>query len=462
LKFSLGQRLFVAVLLAFVAVGALGIELMRWSFLDNFADPVSAPRSQRLDALAQSLQARYAARHDWSFLPAEPEARRRWLRDELQRQPGADALRSPNLGERIGLVDADGALVTGVLPNPLLIAIASIDTAARPLAVDGRVVGELVLAKPQRPEDELAVAFLVAQQRRLGWVALAGVLASVTAAVLLAANFRRPVRQLVAGARLLEAGRFDTRLPAGRSDELGELALTFNHLAAKLEDTERARQQWMADTSHELRTPLAVLRGQLEALQDGVRAATPENVDVMLAQVLALGRLVDDLQELSRPALAPPPYELAALDAWALVTAAVGTFQERLHAAGLEATVGARPARATVHADADRLRQVLANLLENSVRYTERGGRIEIMGASDDNALCVTIADTAPGVPEPALARLGERFFRVDPSRSRRSGGSGLGLALSRQIVEAHGGRLAFAASPLGGLCAVVTLPLQP
>jgi len=138
-------------------------------------------------------------------------------------------------------------------------------------------VGYLVTAKTQSPADELTVAFLLQQQHNLMIVAGIGVLLSALAAAGLAAHFRRPIRRLVAGARRLETGHFETRLDISRSDELGVLADTFDHLAARLADTERSRRQWVADTSHELRTPLSVLRGQLEALQDGVRTATPEN-----------------------------------------------------------------------------------------------------------------------------------------------------------------------------------------
>jgi two-component system sensor histidine kinase BaeS len=199
-----------------------------------------------------------------------------------------------------------------------------------------------------------------------------------------------------------------------------------------------------------------VLRAQLEALQDGVRTATPELVATMHAQVIALARLVDDLQ-----ALTPAPLVRAPVDAWHLIQETVAAFAERLQSAGLVVSVGAAPSRATIAGDAGRLRQLVANLLENSARYTDAGGRIAIAATSQDGQLRILVDDTAPGVPQSALERLGERFFRVDASRSRRSGGSGLGLAVSREIAEAHGGRLSFEASPIGGLRAIVTLPLE-
>nr|WP_255746840.1 ATP-binding protein [Lysobacter sp. CFH 32150] len=288
-----------------------------------------------------------------------------------------------------------------------------------------------------------------------------GVLLSALAAAVLAAHFRRPIARLVAGARRLEAGRFDTRLGIHRSDELGELADTFDHLAARLANTERSRRQWVADTSHELRTPLSVLRGQLEALQDGVRTATPENVAMMLRQVLSLGRRVDELYELARADAGQMHYDQTPNAIWPLVVDTAASFAEKFRVAGLVASVGPPPLRSLVRCDAERIRQVVTNLLENCVRYTAAGGRIDLHGKVVGDTLHVTIDDSAPGVPESAMGRLGERFFRADSPRSDALGGAGLGLALCRQILDAHGGRLEFGASPLGGLRARIVLTLE-
>jgi two-component system sensor histidine kinase BaeS len=151
-------------------------------------------------------------------------------------------------------------------------------------------------------------------------------------------------------------------------------------------------------------------------------------------------------------------YEKRPSDVWAVLQDVVLAFAERFRAAGLTVSVGPAPSRAVVSCDVDRVRQVAVNVLENCVRYTKPGGRVELNGAAVDDALHLTFDDSAPGVPEPALARLGERFYRVGASRSRASGGAGLGLALCRHIVEAHGGQMEFSPSPLGGLRVTVTL----
>jgi two-component system sensor histidine kinase BaeS len=263
LKVSIGIRLFAMVSLSMLTVAAAGVGLVRWKF--SGAAPASASPAEQ--AVAQNLLRRLAAAYrvhgDWSFLPTAADARRAWLRQQLpgNGRPGmADGLPS-TLGYRLGLLDAQGRVLAGVQASPLLVAVASIDRVRRGVEVDGRTVGYLVLAKPGKPDDGLAVAFLIQQQANLAVLAVTGAVLSALAAMLLAVGFRRPIGVLAQAARRLGLGRFDTRVALSRSDELGELGQAFNRLAAQLDDAERSRRQWVADTSHELRTPLSVFAG---------------------------------------------------------------------------------------------------------------------------------------------------------------------------------------------------------
>jgi two-component system sensor histidine kinase BaeS len=466
--FSIGPRLFGAVLLSYGILAAVGLTLVRWHLGDGVPVAASPGETGAIDALSTGLQARYRSHGAWSFLPTDAAQRRNWLRAELARLP---ALRQggaaggqpvpPTLGHRLGLVDTRDRLLAGRVPSRVLIAAASIDTRSRTLTLDGAAIGRLVVSRSDNPDDELAVAFLLEQQPKLALLAGAGLALSVLLAAGLAAHFRRPIRQLVQGAQQLESGQFAKRLPMSRGDELGQLAEAFNHLAVRLAAAEQARTQWVADTSHELRTPLAVVRAQLEALQDGIRPATPEHLAVMLCQTLALTRLVDDLGALAQPEVGALSLDLQTVAVWPLVEEVAASFRDRAQAACLRIDVGPAPARSVVQGDALRLRQVLSNLLENSLRYTTAGGCIEIRAQARGDGLHLTLADTAPGVPAALLNSLGERFFRVEPSRSRASGGSGLGLALCQRMVVAHRGRIAFTASPLGGLQVTIVLPLE-
>jgi len=466
LKLSIGYRLFLAIWLTTIVAGVFGVELVRWKLLDNFAEHRLDTDTRFLDKLSAALETSYRQHGDWSFLPRDVSQRKAWLRDAYERSRGSVSVADAKSGAssvayRIGLTDTHGKYLAGAVASPAMIAFASIDRAARPLAADGQPIGTLVVAYPQNPDDALAVAFLIDQQAHLASALAAALLLSAAVAWLLAAYVRRPIMRLVTGARQLESGRFDTRIEVPHADELGELAQAFNRMAARLEEVEQMRRQWVADTSHELRTPLAVLRAQIESLQDGVRAATPANLALMERQIRALGQLVDDLHELARGDLGQSSYELMPRDAWQIATEVFADFSARFDASGLHASIGAAPLRRVVHCDASRIRQVFANLLENSARYTTAGGGVALAGDVVGNEIRITIDDSAPGVAEHSLERLGERFYRPDESRTRASGGSGLGLALCRQILAAHGGGLVFAPSPLGGLRANVTLPLD-
>jgi len=509
MTFSIGHRLFASVLLAILAVAASAVFLLRQNVLASFGDYAVGIELDRLDELSAALARQYRARGGWDFIPGD--GRQAWIARELERlqqvrdsglplqpvlpaavaAPAAPAAPAPaaapappappapppppplpaprvlagdvapdpavllddaplSLPRRITLLDAGGSYLAGRPPG-------AVPLVRRAIEAGGRTVGWLGVARGARPSDAMAYAFLAQLSSSLWLIAAMAVALSALAAVGLARHFRRPIRALEDGARQLADGRFDTRLPKSRSDELGELARHFNALAARLQGAEDARRQWVADTSHELRTPLAVLRAQLEALQDGVRSATPDTLEAMLRQVLALNKLIDDLYALARADVGALDCRPLPLDLWQLASAQARAFKARLLDAGLTLELGPAPDRATVLADPDRMRQVLDNLFENSLRYTAPGGRVHLHAHAGDGQLTLHLDDSAPGVPDAALAHLGERFYRVDQSRSRAHGGAGLGLALCRRLLEAQGATLAFAPSPLGGLRALIT-----
>ncbi|MDE1150369.1 MAG: ATP-binding protein [Azospirillaceae bacterium] len=464
MKFGIGPRLFLTVLLFLAVLGAAAVVTTRWSLLTGGAASSRVPEPGSRE-LIRALETSYIGHGSWAFLPNDPQERRGWLRARRIEtvgagDPGRFARTSGTFGDRIALVDADGHILSGVMPGRIIRAIGSIDTRSLPVIVDGRAVGHLVVAGADDADDTLAVAFLLQKSGRLGAIAGGALLLAIVLAVLLAAHFRRPIGKLVEGARMLESGRFDARMDDSRRDELGELARTFNHMAARLEQAELARRQWVADTSHELRTPLAVLRAQIESLEDGIRLSTPENLRMMLTHVESMTRRVDDLYALAQADRAQLRYEKHPADLWPVIRSVADSFRDRAAVAAQTITIDAPPPQSTVICDADRMRQVFVNLFENAVRYTDAGGHIQVSGWVEGGSLLVTIDDSAPGVPQSSLGRLGERFFRTEQARAGRHGGAGLGLALARQIVDAHAGGIGFAASPLGGLQARISLPL--
>lgn len=510
LRISIGHRLFASVLLAILAVAATALVLMRQNVMSSFSEYAVNIELDRLDELSNSLAARYKARGNWQFIPAESGERAHWIVRELARlqqqremgvavpappeppampappappspvrephahamapappapplpppiimpeppePPPAPSIQDLGLQDRVTLTDAAGRYLAGRRS-------AGEASARRAIVSGGKTVAYLVVAKASRPSDAMALTFVQRMKDSLPIIFGASLALSGLAAMLLAAHFRKPILRLADGARELADGHYDTRLPVARSDELGELAASFNQLAEKLGKAEASRRQWVADTSHELRTPLSVLRAQLEAVQDGVRPASAEGTAAMLRQVLSLNKLIDELYALARADVGELALQCQRLDLWQLAGEQAAAFADKFAAAGLQFSAGAAPAGAAVMADPERMRQVFSNLLENCIRYCRPGDRVTVNATADGNHVTLRIDDSGPGVPDAALAQLAERFYRVEGSRSREHGGAGLGLALSQRIVQAHGGSLAFARSPLGGLQVGLTLP---
>ena len=357
------------------------------------------------------------------------------------------------LFDRIGLYDQQGVHIAGIER-------AEHEVFEQPIVVGQRTVGTLILLLKAKPNDALSRAFFADQQRQLWIVGSAALLLSALAAALMARHFRRPIRELMQTAQALTARQFGQRTQINRTDELGQLGESINQLAQMLDAHEKAQQQWVSDTSHELRTPVAVLQAQVEAMQDGVRQATPEHLAAMQRQIGQLSHLIGDLQALSQADAGQLRCVLRPLDAQMWLAGELDSFSLRMTQAGLTLEVDLQAPDVQILADAQRLQQVLHNILENSARYTDQGGVVRISSrVSRDRWDCV-IEDSAPSVPADLLSRLGERFFRVDASRQRATGGSGLGLAVSRQLVIAQAGELQFAASALGGIAVSISLPI--
>ncbi len=326
---------------------------------------------------------------------------------------------------------------------------------------NGKVVGWVVGSPPERLTRSTDINF-DHQQKRTSWliVGLSTLLAALVT-WLMSRGLLAPVKRLVAGTHHLAAGNFATRVEVGSQDELGQLAQDFNRLASSLEKNESMRRAFMADISHELRTPLAILRGELEAMQDGVRKLTPEAIASLQSEVGVLSKLVDDLHQLSLSDEGALAYRKQATDLVQLLEVAAGSFNERYRSHGLTLTLQ-MPDEAPFFGDPDRLMQLFTNLLENSLRYTDAPGQVEVRLTYEAPWWQMSFADSAPGVDAQQQAKIFERFFRTEGSRNRASGGSGLGLAICKNIVDAHGGHIAAEHSDLGGLKIALQLRYVP
>lgn len=295
--------------------------------------------------------------------------------------------------------------------------------------------------------------FLLAVRDSLTWAALAATLAGVLASLLIARQVVAPVRAMRDASQRIARGHYNERvaLPDGKAegelDELGRLALSFNEMALRLEQTETMRRQLIGDVAHELRTPLTTIRGSAEGLIDGILPPEIETFQQIYRESERLGRLVEDLQELSR--VEAGAYELnknpvAVVD---LAQSVVERLGRQFNDKGVLLETHISADLPVVLADEYRIGQVLTNLVGNALQYTPSGGRVVISALEDAGDICIAVSDTGTGLASEHLEHVFDRFYRVDKSRSRAAGGSGIGLTIARYLVEAHGGRI-WAESP--------------
>jgi two-component system sensor histidine kinase BaeS len=366
------------------------------------------------------------------------------------RPPPADPF---GFGPRLSFQDADGHHIIGPPnPGPGLV---------RTVEVDGRVVGTLTLIPLRQIPSTNAIVFVRDQIRDILWLAAILILLSALLAIWLARRLLRPVAALRGVTEQIAQGKLDARAPVIGRDELANLAEHVNAMAQALETNEQQRRKMLADVSHELRTPLTVIRGEIEALQDGIRQADDKALESLHVEVLCLNKLVDDLHQLALADAGDLHYARDQVDLVHLVGDVAERFKPRAEKAGLN-LMTKLPAKALpVHADTGRLTQVVTNLLENSVRYTDSGGNIVVSLRQDGRHAELCIEDSAPGVPDGAHVRLFERLYRVDQARSRGRGGSGLGLSICKSLIEAHHGKIVAMPSSLGGLKLLIRLPLS-
>ena len=355
------------------------------------------------------------------------------------------------LSSRLSLYDANRQFVVG---EP-----SDIPVSYRPIMVNNKVVGYLGLKPVLDQDDALSINFFSNQKRYLLLVYGLTFLTSLIAALLLATYFKKPIQRLLNATRELTKGHYQHQVKINRNDELGDLSTEINQLAVILDQHERSRRQWVADTSHELKTPLAVLQAQIEAMQDGIRKPTPEHFEAMLRQVTSLKKLTQDLADLAQAEAQQLTCYLAEVNPWNVVLQEVENFKPKFAQANLSISVQGEGAN--LQLDIDRFKQIMVNLLGNSIRYTEAGGEVRVHTEQSATHWSVIVDDSPFGLTDEQLARLGERFYRVDDSRTRSTGGTGLGLALSGKIAQALGGKLSFEHSPLGGLRCKLTFPKQ-
>ncbi|MBU4055740.1 MAG: HAMP domain-containing protein [Proteobacteria bacterium] len=469
MTFKLSHKLFAAFFLI-LAIVAGTLVLSRVIFSLHFKNYIQQLDREKLESLAPVLGNAYKTHGNWNEIKSNP-----WAWQQIMNMPpNGGAFRFTPSSE--GGHPEDRLRPTDGRPHGRPHDVFLVDAMHRPvmgepgaedsktlvsIEVDGRIVGWLGMSRKDPFRSGRPEVFMEQQARQfyiLGSIVigLTGLIAFIFSRSLL-----KPIGQLTLGTRELANRNFSVRIPPATGDELGQLADHFNTMARTLENYEKTRRQWLTDISHELRTPLGILRGEIEALQDGIREPSSENLSSLHAEILRITKLVEDLHLISMAESDSLFFKKEPVcPAFVLEKTGV-LWEQRLGSAEIQTQWHLDSIKNTlIKGDADRLGQVFSNIFENTCKYVGSPGMLKITGLQNGNLIKLLFEDSGPGVPEEALSRLFDRLYRVENSRNRGSGGSGLGLSICRHILENHKGKIWAQSNDMGGLSIGIHLPL--
>jgi len=476
MRLKIKHKLFSAMILANILV-ILGIySLSIWSFNSSFRDYLDASRAKELSPLIEDLSQQYAENPSWNRYRDRDTRFWRELLDQydhnlnpprdnnqfdkrppppkhrpaFERRPPREGRRGP---AQIVLADSNHQLIVGRIVNE--------NVNWLEIKSNESVVGYLGYPRTTEITSQLDRIFIDKLKRNLGFSVGIIILVSALITLLLSRLLVKPLLRLRTAANEIAAGNYNARINVTGHDEIAELSVDFNRLAVSLEHNLTSRQQWIADISHELRTPVAILQGELEAIQDGVRLFSTESVDSLHQEIKRLSYLINDLHELSLSDSGALSYHFKPLNIVDIVSNVIENNKDRLEQASFRVKHLTPKTVIRIKGDENRLIQLFLNFLNNSLAYTNNGGLIEISYLIRSNSLILRWQDSAPGVSDQQLEKIFERLYRAESSRSRSSGGSGLGLSIAKNIIEAHDGKISAKHSSYGGVAIELTLPLM-
>ena len=446
---------FTMVIVSFASIVIFAIAV-NWYFSRAFIEYLNTEQEQWMSELSTRLGEHYAEQDGFSSLQQNPRNWRSLLHrfhDAQRPRQGKHPGRPPLWRKPPTLLGANKTPLVGP-PD-----IGDLDRVS-PIVVNGETVGWLSMPRLERPNRPRDVRFAERLPRILFIATLIALSVATLGAFFTTRKILKPLRRVTEGTQALTAGQLDTRLPTDGSDELALLGNNFNDLARTLQHNESERRRFFADMSHELKTPLAIMRGELEAVSDGVRPNDQRLIESLMQETTLLERLLDDLYHLARTDVAAMNYSFESVLVAQVVNDAIERVRPRLESAGFRIT-SELDETVTSRIDRNRIMQLVENILENARRYALPPGPVHLTLSEGECFVQLGIEDHGPGVTEDALGRLFEPLYRAEPSRNRRDGGSGLGLAICERIARGHDGAISAKLNQHGGLAITLSLPRE-
>ena len=458
-------KLFLASSMSFLVVIGLMLFVIQWRFEQDLTRYINNIENNQLEVFASELEEYYAEVQTWDFLESNPRIAELILRESRsfdqniiivpramrERRRFRFSFDEPNDTRAMGrliLLNQEKEVIIGAkeLPENLI---------QIPINFEEEVVGTLALLPSNKLFESIDLQFADAQRQALYLSGFVALLIAAIISLILTQNISGPIRKLARATRSLISGEFKTRVNITNKDELGKLSRDFNILAKTLDKEAESADKWLADISHELRTPLAILKSELEAIEDGIREFDEETLNSLTHEVKRINTLVNDLYELSLSDLGAMKYQMVETDIKTNIESSIESFRDRYREAEIDIKTDFDEV-GSILGDQHRLTQLFTNLLENTLKYTDGPGSLNINMQGIDNEIIVSFADSAPGVDEETLDKIFDRFYRVELSRSREMGGAGLGLSICSEIVDAHSGSIKAKRSSIGGLEIVI------
>ena len=468
-------KLFLASSMSFLVVIALVFIFIDQRFEEDLVKYVNRIETVQLENFASEIEDYYAEVQTWDFLKENPRMADLILRQ--RRSFDENVIIIPNVirerrrfrfsfeeevdlqrAGRLYLLDNNGQIIVG---NKKSLVGSKTDLGGQliksSIMHNNEQVGTLALIKNEQLFEDIDRQFAEANRDTLWFSGLLALLIAAIISLILTQNISGPIRKLARATRSLISGEFKTRVNISNKDELGKLSRDFNILAKTLDKNSESQKQWLADISHELRTPLAILKSELEAIDDGIREFDEETLNSLIHEVKRINTLVNDLYELTLSDLGAMKYQMMEIDIKTNIESSVESYKERYNEAGIEIIADLEEV-GMILGDQHRLTQLFTNLLENTLRYTDAPGQLMIKMVSDDDQIIIAFTDSPPGVEEETLSKIFDRFFREELSRSREMGGAGLGLSICSEIIEAHSGSIEAKQADIGGLEIIIKL----